>query len=143
MSSRIDLLLQELDSIEVRRRERTSDKWTEKENKRFIEFIKRQFPSKEYLTEDISADIDWDLVSEVTKRSIAKCRKHWFRSIRVKISDEQNNDQNNGWHHLYDTSRLISTIYDSNYETEDQIDWDFFKEKFAKYSTKLLFDYKI
>ena len=133
MTSRLDLLLTQLDTIEERRRDKHSDKWSQREEKKFVRSIRSQFPNKEYLTEEITDQIDWDLVSEATNRSIAKCKRQWFRRIRVKLISEQMTDnQMNSWNHLYDTSRLVNTVYENRYESEDDIDWDFLKEKFQK-----------
>lgn len=134
MNSRVDSLLQQLDAIEYQRRRRSLNHWSEEDNQRFIAAIKRQFQSKEYLNENISDDIDWYLVADQMKQSHDQCRRHWLKNIRIKlINENKDNNPINCWHHLYDTSRLISTIFENNYDTEEDIDWDFLKEKFAKY----------
>lgn len=133
MNSRLDLLIQELDRIEERRRDRCSDKWSKSEERKFLRSIRSQFPKKEYHKEEITDQIDWDLVSKATNRSIAKCKRQWFKRIRVKLISEQMADNvSNAWNHLYDTSRLVTVLYENRYESEDDIDWDFLKEKFRK-----------
>jgi hypothetical protein len=135
-SKNIDSLLEELEEIEKRReiakRLRTSSKWTEEENNRFINCIKSQILCND-LNLNNSHSIDWDLVSKEMGRSVAKCKSHWFKKIRFQLFNVNNDQTIDCWHHLYDTSRLICFIYANNYDSEEDIDWDFLKEKFAKY----------
>jgi hypothetical protein len=135
-STNIDLLLEELEEIEKRReiakRLRTSSEWTEEQTNRFINCIKSQITSNHL---NSGNSIDWDLVSKQMDRSVAKCKSHWFKKIRFQFF----NADVDCWHHLYDTSRLICYIYANNYDNEQDIDWDFLKEKFAKYSIFVLF----
>ncbi|CAG2115413.1 unnamed protein product, partial [Medioppia subpectinata] len=90
MSSRVEALLEELETIEERRRDRRTDHWTAEEDRRFVACIKTQFRHKEYLREDITDEIDWELVVDRMKRSVANCRRHYCKYIRIKLINEQN-----------------------------------------------------
>ena len=132
MSQIVDSLLQTRDTIERTGRHRTSRVWTEEENKEFIKSIKSQFPNKQYLTSNITPDIDWNLISEATKRSISKCRKQWNK-LKVEFTSKASRRALNLWDHTYDTSNLITILYENRFESESAIDWKVIKRKFIKY----------
>lgn len=102
-------------------------KYTDEEDQKLIDVLKQVLN-----TDDLSyhySNIPWTEVSHRMRRAAADCKQRWQHHLHWKISNPDNDQIRL---REIDKIKFIYCLYRLNHQSEDEIDWDFLKEKFSR-----------
>jgi hypothetical protein len=109
--------------------------WDENEENDLLNAIKDIFKDQDL--RNSYQNIPWSLVATKMNRNEVQCRQHFYSTLCWKIL-HPDSQRKSHWKRNYDSIKLVYFLHRSDYENENQIDWDLLKEKFAEFVNYLI-----